>query len=188
MSDMRAIALGLDLVIGGAVDAEQAADLWERANAAREGRPAVPVPEEALVEMIRSRVSPDSSIFVLFKKGDHVVGVALGEAAKTDGGRGDEIPGVAHVTFVAVDPPLWGQGLGRILMERLDVLLLDAGYVNADLGVLVSNERAVSLYSRSGWMPVDPTYPHPKSGQLMQRYVKTLTSEHPEGPQHTGAT
>jgi ribosomal protein S18 acetylase RimI-like enzyme len=155
-------------------DAEEATDPWERANAAREGRQADVREDDAAVEMLRTRLGAKGTVFIVLTKGKDIVGTALGEAARTEGGSGDVIPGHAHVALVAVDPAEWGKGLGAILLRRLTDLLSAAGYTAADLSVLVGNRRAASLYTACGWVPTDEPYPHPQTGCLLQRYAVSL--------------
>jgi ribosomal protein S18 acetylase RimI-like enzyme len=182
MADLPTVVVGgYAFAIGGKADAVEAADLWERADAARDGRTPDSVPSRADIEMLRTRIGAPGAVFVLLKKAGAIVGTVLGEAARMEGGLGHPIQGQAHVAFVAVDPSLWGQGLGGILLERLAIVLRDTGYLTADLSVFTDNARAAALYARDGWVRNGAPYRHPRNGRLLQRYLKTLPAGRPAG-------
>jgi ribosomal protein S18 acetylase RimI-like enzyme len=47
----------------------------------------------------------------------------------------------------------WGQGMGRALMGAASESLRDAGFTEATLWVLDTNERARRFYEAAGWAP-----------------------------------
>jgi len=63
--------------------------------------------------------------------------------AGTDGRRG-------YVYHLAVDPGRQGQGLGRMLMERAEQSLREAGIEKAHLFIYADNP-AIDFYIRVGW-------------------------------------
>ena len=72
--------------------------------------------------------------------GGQVVGSVM---AGTDGRRG-------YVYHLAVDPCRQGQGLGRLLMERTEGSLREAGIEKAHLFIYADNP-AIRFYRRVGW-------------------------------------
>jgi ribosomal protein S18 acetylase RimI-like enzyme len=52
---------------------------------------------------------------------------------------------------IYVDPDVWTQGIGRHLMERAVDELRSAGFAEATLWVLETNERARRFYEIAGW-------------------------------------
>ncbi|MGM0627093.1 MAG: GNAT family N-acetyltransferase [Candidatus Fermentibacterota bacterium] len=63
--------------------------------------------------------------------------------AGTDGRRG-------YVYHLAVDPGRQGEGLGRLLMERAEESLREAGIEKAHLFIYADNP-AIDFYRRVGW-------------------------------------
>ena len=59
-----------------------------------------------------------------------------------------------HVGNIAVEPSLQGEGLGKRLFSHCLRSARSKGVVRATLEVRVSNERAISLYEKHGFIPV----------------------------------
>lgn len=55
-----------------------------------------------------------------------------------------------EVDSIYMEPGAWGRGLGRMLMAEA-VSQLAAGYEQATLWVLDTNDRARRFYARTGW-------------------------------------
>ncbi|RCW45046.1 acetyltransferase (GNAT) family protein [Halopolyspora algeriensis] len=80
------------------------------------------------------------------------VGVAFATPARTeDRANPQPIPGVAHVSMLAVRPDRWGQGLGRTILEAVQMIAGERGFARAQLWTHESNRRARRLYERLGW-------------------------------------
>lgn len=60
-----------------------------------------------------------------------------------------------HVRHVQVIEERWGGGLGRAIMEDAIAMCIERGCHAVTLNVTKSNRRAVSLYSRLGFVPVE---------------------------------
>lgn len=58
---------------------------------------------------------------------------------------------VGEVMAIYLRPQAWGQGLGRQLMAAAVGYLADAGFEQAILWVLNSNDRARGFYKACGW-------------------------------------
>lgn len=95
------------------------AELWVAANVARQaelGLPLGPVaggdPAEA-EHQVRRRLGDPASFAQLVEDDGELVAMALIlQALDRDGASADPLPGLAHVSMVAVRPDRWGQGLG----------------------------------------------------------------------------
>jgi GNAT superfamily N-acetyltransferase len=60
---------------------------------------------------------------------------------------------VGEVTAIYLLPRVWGAGLGRELMGTARAGLREAGFREAALWVLDTNERARRFYQADGWQP-----------------------------------
>jgi ribosomal protein S18 acetylase RimI-like enzyme len=59
--------------------------------------------------------------------------------------------GVGEVYAIYADPEAWGRGIGRRLFDAAAAELREAGFAEATLWVLATNERARRFYERAGW-------------------------------------
>ena len=64
-----------------------------------------------------------------------------------------DVAGYGELAALNVDPDSWGGGIGMALVIEARARLLDAGFKNAVLWVMVGNGRAQRLYTRDGWAP-----------------------------------
>jgi ribosomal protein S18 acetylase RimI-like enzyme len=64
-----------------------------------------------------------------------------------------DVFGYGELAALHVDPDSWGRGIGIALVIEARARLLDAGFSNAVLWVMVGNGRAQRLYTRDGWAP-----------------------------------
>lgn len=55
------------------------------------------------------------------------------------------------INYLAVDPKCQGDGVGRLLMERAEQHLLDAGCPKINLQIRADNSAAVRFYERLGY-------------------------------------
>jgi ribosomal protein S18 acetylase RimI-like enzyme len=56
-----------------------------------------------------------------------------------------------ELTAIYLAPDAWGRGAGRALMDAAVSRLVTAGYADATLWVLDTNERARRFYTAAGW-------------------------------------
>jgi GNAT superfamily N-acetyltransferase len=78
----------------------------------------------------------------------HVVGfAAIGPSSDEDGGGDGEVRAI----YLLVG--YWGQGIGKALMGSALDALRQAGFSQATLWALVTNERARRFYEAGGWAP-----------------------------------
>lgn len=59
-----------------------------------------------------------------------------------------------HIGNIAVAPGLQGAGLGQAVLARCLSEAVALGVTRASLEVRVSNERAIALYGKNGFIPV----------------------------------
>lgn len=78
-------------------------------------------------------------------------GAILGFAALGPSRGEDATAASGEVYAIYVDPDAWGRGIGRRLMERASDNLSSAGFADATLWVLESNQRARRFYEVGGW-------------------------------------
>jgi ribosomal protein S18 acetylase RimI-like enzyme len=77
---------------------------------------------------------------------------------------------IAHLSWLFVDPQVWGEGLGGSLLASAQATIAQAGYRQAELWVPEGNRRARALYERQGWCATDARKMHRSLGLVMLRY------------------
>jgi GNAT superfamily N-acetyltransferase len=165
---------------GRLADAAAVAGLWTAANVARHaeiGLPLGPVAggdiAEAQQQVHRRLADPASFAVLADEDGELVAMVLVLQALDQDGASADPLPGLAHVSMVAVHPNRWGQGLGALV---LDVAGRDArkrGFARAQLWTHETNRRAQRLYERLGWIASGRTKID-DHGEPIRHYVREL--------------
>jgi GNAT superfamily N-acetyltransferase len=95
--------------------------------------------------------------------------VTLAAARPDDGGTG-----VGELEGIYLHPSLFGQGLGRRLMELALQRLRARGHVEAVLWVIDGNQRAERFYQATGWDREDAVRRHPRLGVPLRRYRRVL--------------
>ncbi|XVQ10583.1 GNAT family N-acetyltransferase [Spirillospora sp. CA-255316] len=144
---------------GTAADAEAAAALVHLADVARRG----PSPLDAQTrERSARRLADPSTFFVLAETdtgagagtggGRGPVGVAAGMPGRAGGGAGDRVPGLCHISMVAVRPESWGRGLGGRVLDAVIDEARRRGYAQAQLFTQTANARARALYGKRGFV------------------------------------
>lgn len=149
-------------------DQAQALRVWRSANAAR-GL----VAEPGRVARVEEKLSDTSALLVVIADDTRVVGMSLAEAFREQDGAGPIVAGAGHISMVFVDPDRWGKGIGRLL-RALHIEMRAATWEEASLWTRVSNERAHSLYSRSGYVRTGDVK-HLPGGDEIVRYEAHLT-------------
>lgn len=81
-----------------------------------------------------------------------VVGPTRDGGGRGASSRGDAVE-VGEVHALNVDPPAWGAGHGRALLDAGVAVLADAGSAEAVLWVHADNVRARTFYASAGWRP-----------------------------------
>ncbi len=173
--------------VGGPADVPAIARLWTVANVARKahlGLPLGPVAGAgslpAAEDRIRERLSAPGTVLVVGFAAE-LTGAAAEPAAMAlvvqalaqDGAVPDPLPGVAHVSMVAVHPDHWGRHLGGAVLQRAHVEARHAGYARAQLWTHDTNHRAQRLYERLGWTPSGRTNIDER-GERIRHYTRDL--------------
>jgi ribosomal protein S18 acetylase RimI-like enzyme len=115
-------------------DLAAALAVWRAANEARGKRP-----DPARVARVRRKLADPAAVVVVAVEPDAtVVGMALAEPGRSDDGAGPELPDLAHVSMVFVDPARWGRRIGESLLAE----------VAARAG-----RRRLSLWTGAGFVP-----------------------------------
>jgi len=100
-------------------------------------------------ERILAGAGPRSGVVVAGGDGSLLGFAAFGPARDEDQDPGQ----TGEVMSIYVHPDAWGQGWGRQLMAAAVTGLAGAGFGQAVLWVLDSNERARRFYRAAGWSP-----------------------------------
>jgi len=139
-----------NLAIRNGMDGETtiAVDLWNEAQSARRGAATT---SSGMLELEATRLRSRDAVFLVLEEIGNPIGFALASPAREDWGTGKIIPGLAHISSVAVKPSRWGHGFGRQLMGVLIEELARLGYLNAQLWTQPSNRRALRLYLSLGF-------------------------------------
>jgi GNAT superfamily N-acetyltransferase len=105
------------------------------------------------VDRIWEKLAEPEACLVIghFDANREVVAMALAEPGCAEHGAGAVIPGYGHVSMVFVHPDLWGQGVGRQLLQGLHERASERGWSRTTLWTRVSNVRARRLYEGQGY-------------------------------------
>jgi len=138
--------LPVKLRAGMLTDVEPAAVIWERAHEKRLGSvPGVERKAHAMA-VLTSRVKLPNVKFLIAENHAGVVGMLLANQARERDGAGDPIPGLLHISYVAVDPIFWDRGIAYSLLARIAYDAGMEGYERLQLWVAANNKRARNLY------------------------------------------
>lgn len=145
------------------VTVREAAGIWARATARRDGTPS-PMNVDAAEAGVRRRLALEHAALILARQDDRVVGFAL-VAPRT---------ATLELFHLAVDPSAWGYGLAAELLHAVDTHACHAGRSTLELWVIDDNERAAAVYERAGWASTDRTQRDATSGRIERRLVRQL--------------
>ena len=71
------------------------------------------------MDIVRGRITAKAAIGKVAEEDGRIVGVAILSPAREDGGRGEPVPGLAHLNTVAVAPDRWGMGVARTVLGQI---------------------------------------------------------------------
>ncbi|MER6011792.1 GNAT family N-acetyltransferase [Streptomyces bluensis] len=134
---------------GTATDIEEALTILNAADAQRSGR--LPRGGESRERTRKRLAGPDTFFFIAQSTGGNPIGLAAGMSGRQDGGTGPTIPGLCHISMVAVRPEHWGEGVGKQLLQVLLSHGRNHGYDRFQLFTHADNARAQRLYERMGF-------------------------------------
>lgn len=141
--------------VGSAADAVAVAHLWTTAGIARQaelGPPLGPVAgagHHEAEQQVCLRLADTARFVVLVEDaGDPVAMALVVQAFARDGASRGPLPGLAHVSMVAVRPDRWGQRLGAVVMDWTQLQARNRGYTRAQLWTHETNRRTQRLTSQ----------------------------------------
>ena len=106
--------------------------------------------------------SPENGMFVAADADGSLVGMAVGAPAPVD-----DRPRPAALYAMWVAPEARGQGVGRALVDAVEGWARRMGYERIGLGVTSTNEPAIRLYTRMGFVDLGDTYPLREGSDLV---------------------
>ena len=142
-------------------DIELCVEIWVRALEARDGT----VDTETVA--LRVRFAFENTIVRFAVATFPGSGFSVVESARHD-------PAEALLHFVAVHPDSSGRGVGTALIGDAAAAAKLGGFNSLVLEVLTSNVRAISLYTRLGFVTFGAEFPHPLTGNPMRSYRLAL--------------
>lgn len=142
---------------------KESAAIWARAKACRDQDPE-PATVEETVPGIRRRLIIDGAKLLLAWQDNHPVGFAL-FAPRTQ---------TLEVFYLAVDPDMWGRGVGSHLLLSAEDHAREMGRETLELWVIDDNVRAIRVYERSGWVGTEEMKRDTSSGRLERRFLRHI--------------
>jgi len=138
----------LTVVDGIAADHEAAVPVWRAANLA-----SLPPPTVDRVAQIWEKLADPRACLVIgrHKTDGDILAIALAEPGRAEQGIGAVLPGYGHVSMVFVHPDVWGQGVGRQMLQGLHERALATGWNGTTPWTRASNTRARRLYECQGY-------------------------------------
>lgn len=118
-------------------DEESVIALWSRCDLLR--------PWNDPHQDIQRKLAVQPELFLIGTRGGRLIASGM---AGYDGHRG-------NIYYVAVEPELQGQGLGRQLMDELTVRLERMGCPKVHVMIRVENTGVVGFYKQLGYAPVE---------------------------------
>lgn len=153
-------------------DAGRIAVLWRDANAARRSLPSADLAETE--RQVLARLNERGSFAVLAEEHGAVLAMAIALPARAlDGASPEVVPGLVHVSMVAVRADRWGEGLGAVVLESVQTTARERGFVRGQLWTHETNLRGHGLYERLGWARSGRTKVD-DDGEPIRHYVREL--------------
>ena len=110
--------------------------------------------------------APENAMFLGVDADGAPVGMAVGAPAPVD-----DLPRPAALYAMWVAPEARGQGVGGALIDAVVGWARDQGYDRIGLGVTTTNEPAMRLYERKGFIDIGETYPLREGSDLVIRIM-----------------
>lgn len=148
------------MVIDCGTDARlSAAGVWARATAFRDGLPEA-APAGDKLPGIEAALANEGAQLLLAGTASKAVGFAVLVPREM----------TTEVLYLAVDPEMWGQGVGRTLLEFIRRQSEQASQ-DLELWVIDDNDRAVQTYERAGWTRTHDVTVRNDYGRVERRYT-----------------
>jgi GNAT superfamily N-acetyltransferase len=121
------------------------------------------------------RTDPVRGAVLVAESGGQIIGFVHVRSTRD---ADDDPSRTAELTTMYLVPRAWGQGAGRALMDAAVSRLATAGYADATLWVLDTNERARRFYAAAGWTPDGAVRTEEARGATLNevRYRRPLTA------------
>ncbi len=113
------------------------------------------------------------STFLIALDVDGPLGIGHSLPARERDGAGNVIPGLMHLSMVAVEPLMWGRGVGKSIVSRLLADAEKRGFRSVQLWTQATNDRAKRLYKGEGFLETDREKVTDR-GELIRLYAKSL--------------
>jgi GNAT superfamily N-acetyltransferase len=104
-------------------------------------------PSEARWPELPDRWFAEGTTVLVAEEGGEVVGFAVVRAS----GDADAAAETGELDGLYTDPSVWGQGVGRVLLEEAVARLTAAEFEDATLWTAEGNDRPRRIYERAGW-------------------------------------
>ncbi|WP_165788172.1 GNAT family N-acetyltransferase [Arthrobacter glacialis] len=141
----------------------EAALIWARATALRDQRTEPPTGEEKMPG-IQRRLNLEGSKLLLASRDDTCVGFTLFAPREES----------LEIFYLAVAPDSWGSGVASTLLVGAEDYARSIGRATLELWVINDNERALSVYARSGFVGTEQVKRDESSGQIERRLLKQI--------------
>ena len=105
---------GVELRVAGAADVEAAVAVWQASLGGRGLRP-----NATRIAQVTLAISAPDALVVMAHDDGVAVGMALGEPGREQGGAGDLVPDLLHLSMLYVVPGAQRAGLGGALVEGI---------------------------------------------------------------------
>lgn len=146
-----------------------ALSVWRQANIVR----AAPHGPQRTARIREKLSASDALAFVALRP--RIVGMALAEPGRFDGGAGELDPSLLHISMVFVHPGKQRTGVGLPLVLHVIEVASSLGYRRIDVWTARENVPARGLYERAGMTPTGRSAPFGSSEQL--QYERSLNGE-----------
>ena len=120
-------------------------DLGSVLNLWRNSAPEIQMSLSDNPKEIRKKLQRDADLFLVAEEGDHIIGAVMGGF---DGRRG-------MIYHLAIEPSRRGEGVGRVLMERIEDCLRGKGCLKYYLLVTKHNRDTIGFYESLGCEVMD---------------------------------
>lgn len=162
----------LTILNGTKTHVDAAAQIWAEATAKRDGdQDVAPLSMSRPVIQGALESSHGSLLLIAADQTRNPVGMALLSASSSSSD-------CAELHYLAVSPTAWGLGVGKFLLEKTTLELMERGFRTAQLEVYENNRSAIALYRKLGWSELREALVHPMTGKRLLRFTLDLSRSH----------
>ncbi|WP_181419710.1 GNAT family N-acetyltransferase [Arthrobacter psychrolactophilus] len=143
--------------------AHEAAQIWALAKARRDEDTA-PASAEEVLPGVQRRLRVPGAELIVASQGGQAVGFTL-FAPRAE---------CLEIFYLAVAPDAWGRGVAAVLLASVEEFAHGISRPSVDLWVISDNDRAISVYQRTGFIDSGELHRDAASGRSERRMVKVL--------------